>query len=418
MQEPTARPVGPYASGPPPAALTVHSASLDHFRAARLWRALVIGVVVVAYTLFALVTWPVRRRGRTLADAASEGLVNGFEVLGPTFVKVGQLMASSSGVFPAPLANACLRCLDDVPPVPAEEARRVIEADLGHPVDALFASFDDVPLAAASVAQVHGCVLPDGREAVIKVQRPDIFRRMVVDLRTAYWGARIPTLIRLDQRQQRRHQLRIQRVRTLAAPTRTADPTRRRRLLAGLQLEHAPANRGLADTDRPGHRPHPAMPQRPGLRRQRQTPLPLVQMRQQDLEPLPQPPVDLAHNRPTAPTRLKPQNTMLLPYSHSAFGSVATRPRAGWRRSPTRGRRARRRSPTAPRTNRGRPATGRTPTTRHHPRWRSRPGPGSLGSPRRSRRPRRARARSPPGAGPPGSATRWLSRRNPNWRRR
>lgn len=121
---------------------------------------------------------------------------------------------------------------------------------------------------------------------------------------------RIPTLIRLDQRQQRRHQLRIQRVRTLAAPTRTADPTRRCRLLAGLQLEHAPANRGLADADRPGHRPHPAMPQRPGLRRQRQTPLPLVQMRQQYLEPLPQPVLDLAHNRPTASTRLEHKTTL------------------------------------------------------------------------------------------------------------
>ncbi len=191
MQEPTARPVGPYASGPPEAALTVDAVTLDRFRGAELWRAVVIGVVVVAYVLFSVASWPFRRRGRTLADAASEGLVDGFEVLGPTFVKVGQLMASSSGVFPAPLANACLRCLDDVPPVPAAEARRVIEQDLGHPVDALFAAFDDIPLAAASVAQVHACVLHDGREAVIKVQRPDIFRRMVVDLRTAYWGARI-----------------------------------------------------------------------------------------------------------------------------------------------------------------------------------------------------------------------------------
>ncbi|SDI49012.1 Predicted unusual protein kinase regulating ubiquinone biosynthesis, AarF/ABC1/UbiB family [Rhodococcus triatomae] len=187
---PQSRPVGPFAGGPPAEALTVHSEPLERFRLAEISRALVIAVAVVVHTLWALLTWAVRPRGRRAVDVACEGIVNGFEALGPTFVKLGQLMASSSGVFPAPLANACLRCLDDVPPVSAEKARRVVEEDLGYPVDELFDEFDDRPLAAASVAQVHACTLPDGRKAVLKVQRPDIFRRMVVDLRTAYWGAR------------------------------------------------------------------------------------------------------------------------------------------------------------------------------------------------------------------------------------
>lgn len=65
MQEPTARPVGPYASGPPEAALTVDAVTLDRFRGAELWRAVVIGVVVVAYVLFSVASWPFRRRGRT-----------------------------------------------------------------------------------------------------------------------------------------------------------------------------------------------------------------------------------------------------------------------------------------------------------------------------------------------------------------
>ncbi|MFE3290859.1 ABC1 kinase family protein [Rhodococcus sp. NPDC059234] len=164
---------------------------LDRFGLAQLWRALVVGAVILACALFALVTKPLTRREMGWADAASEGVVNAFEALGPTFVKLGQLMASSSGMFPAPLANACLRCLDDVPPVPAEQARAVVAADLGRPVEELFTSFDDEPLAAASVAQVHACVLPDGTEAVIKVQRPGIYRRMLIDLRTAYWGARM-----------------------------------------------------------------------------------------------------------------------------------------------------------------------------------------------------------------------------------
>ncbi|TQF75191.1 AarF/ABC1/UbiB kinase family protein [Rhodococcus spelaei] len=164
---------------------------LDQFGLAQLWRALVVGTVILACTLFAVVTKPFTRREMSWADAASEGVVDAFEVLGPTFVKLGQLAASSSGVFPTPLANACLRCLDDVPPVPAAQARAVIEADLGMPVEELFTSFDDEPLAAASVAQVHACVLPNGTEAVIKVQRPGIHRRMLIDLRTAYWGARL-----------------------------------------------------------------------------------------------------------------------------------------------------------------------------------------------------------------------------------
>ncbi|SEM22069.1 Predicted unusual protein kinase regulating ubiquinone biosynthesis, AarF/ABC1/UbiB family [Rhodococcus maanshanensis] len=184
-------PVGPYASGPPAAALSVHMPDLNKFGPAQLWRALVVGVVIIACAGYAVLTKPFLRRGETWADAASEGVVNAFEALGPTFVKLGQLMASSSGVFPAPLANACLRCLDDVPPVSARKAREVIEGDLGGRVDEIFASFDDEPLAAASVAQVHACVLPDGREAVIKVQRPGIYHRMLVDLRTAYGGAKL-----------------------------------------------------------------------------------------------------------------------------------------------------------------------------------------------------------------------------------
>ncbi len=183
-------PVGPYSSGPTADALAVDLPELDRFGPAQLWRALVVGVVVAAFALFAFMTKPFTRRTMGWTDAAAEGVVNGFERLGPTFVKLGQLMASSPGVFPAPLANACLRCLDDVPPVPATAARAVIEADLGRPVDELFTAFDDVPLAAASVAQVHACVLPDGREAVVKVQRPGIRHRMLLDLRTAYWFAR------------------------------------------------------------------------------------------------------------------------------------------------------------------------------------------------------------------------------------
>jgi predicted unusual protein kinase regulating ubiquinone biosynthesis (AarF/ABC1/UbiB family) len=119
------------------------------------------------------------------AAAAAEGLVDGFIALGPTFVKIGQLMASAPGVFPAPLARAGERCLDAVPPFPVDQVRQTIEEDLGRPVGEVFSSFEDVPLASASIGQVHGCVLSDGRQAVVKVQRPGIAGRMLADLRIA-----------------------------------------------------------------------------------------------------------------------------------------------------------------------------------------------------------------------------------------
>lgn len=189
MLDPTQRPVGPYSAGVPAEALVVRKPDLERFGLAELWRSAIVAVVVSTSILLALILRPFRARGRSWADAASDGLVDGFIILGPTFVKLGQLVASSSGLFPAPLANACLRCLDNVPPFPAEQARRVVESDLGYSIDELFAHFEGEPLAAASVAQVHGCVLHDGREAVIKVQRPNIYARMLIDLRAAYWGA-------------------------------------------------------------------------------------------------------------------------------------------------------------------------------------------------------------------------------------
>lgn len=191
MPDPTRHPVGPYSAGLPVGALDVRMPELERFGLPQLWRSAIIAVVLSTSIMLALITWPFRRRGRTVAAAASDGLVDGFIILGPTFVKIGQLMASSSGLFPTSLANSCLRCLDNVPPFPAEQARKVVESDLGHPISELFATFDDQPLAAASVAQVHACVLRDGREAVIKIQRPDIYARMLIDLRAAYWGANI-----------------------------------------------------------------------------------------------------------------------------------------------------------------------------------------------------------------------------------
>ncbi|HEV3227498.1 MAG TPA: AarF/UbiB family protein [Acidimicrobiales bacterium] len=180
---------GPYHGGPPASALLVDTPPLDRFGVTEIRRMIVIYVVLVVSVVRGLAR-RLRHPSITWARAAAEGAVDGFETLGPTFVKLGQLIASSPGVFPAPLADAALRCLDEVPPFDGDTARDMIRKDLGRPPALVFKSFDESPLSAASIGQVHGCVLPDGREAVIKLQRPNIRERMTTDLRIMHRLAR------------------------------------------------------------------------------------------------------------------------------------------------------------------------------------------------------------------------------------
>ena len=187
---------GPYADGPPDEHLVVDSPALDRFGFTELRRGITIGVVLAWSIVRALLRrrFDLVFRRRAVAgwwDAASAGAVDGFEKLGPAFVKLGQIMASSPGVFPEPLADACQRTLDEVPPFDSATVRTTIEEDLGHPPEALFTFFDDKPLSAASIGQVHACTLPDGRQAVLKLQRPGIRALFTADLRIMWRLARL-----------------------------------------------------------------------------------------------------------------------------------------------------------------------------------------------------------------------------------
>jgi predicted unusual protein kinase regulating ubiquinone biosynthesis (AarF/ABC1/UbiB family) len=174
---------GPYAGGPPDQDLRVDVPPIGAFGPRELVRMVVVYVTLSFFVLSALAGWVFRRRRRRAFAAASEGAVEAFLRLGPTYVKLGQIIASSPGLFPEPLARAAEKCLDEVPPFDAATAREMIRRDLGHAPTAVFKRFDDVPLSAASIGQVHACELPDGREAVIKLQRPNIRRTMTTDLR-------------------------------------------------------------------------------------------------------------------------------------------------------------------------------------------------------------------------------------------
>jgi ubiquinone biosynthesis protein len=113
-------------------------------------------------------------------DAAR--LADDLERLGPTFIKLGQLMSTRVDLLPAPYTDALARLQDDVAPFPYDDVERIVVDELGVDLRHAFASFEPVPLAAASLAQVHRATLHSGREVVVKVQRPGIRKQIADDM--------------------------------------------------------------------------------------------------------------------------------------------------------------------------------------------------------------------------------------------
>jgi len=105
-----------------------------------------------------------------------------LEELGPTFVKFGQIASTRPDLLPADIIEELVKLQDSVPPIPYQEAAAVLEAELGAPVDELFARFEKTPVAAASIGQVHLARLPDGRAVAVKIQRPNIQEQIETDL--------------------------------------------------------------------------------------------------------------------------------------------------------------------------------------------------------------------------------------------
>lgn len=105
-----------------------------------------------------------------------------LEDLGPTFVKLGQLASTRSDLLPDSIIQELIKLQDNVPPFSAERARAIVEQELDQHLDEIFDSFDNTPLAAASIGQVHRAVLHGGQVVAVKVQRPGILRTMSRDL--------------------------------------------------------------------------------------------------------------------------------------------------------------------------------------------------------------------------------------------
>jgi ubiquinone biosynthesis protein len=114
-----------------------------------------------------------------------------LEELGPTYVKIGQIVSSQASVLPLDVATELSRLQDAVPPFPSEQVRERIVEELGAPPEELYASFEPEPFAAASTAQVHRATMHDGTLVAVKVQRPDIQTKIRADLGILQNAARV-----------------------------------------------------------------------------------------------------------------------------------------------------------------------------------------------------------------------------------
>lgn len=141
--------------------------------------------VLMAWRIFAALP----RRPESVGHSPGVRLANACMALGPTFIKLGQLLSVRPDVVGPDVATALGRLRDRLPPFPFADARALIEAELGQPLEAIFQSVDPEPVAAASIAQVHFAITSDGRPVAIKLLRPGVEATFRRDLDLFEWLA-------------------------------------------------------------------------------------------------------------------------------------------------------------------------------------------------------------------------------------
>lgn len=131
-----------------------------------------------------------RRSGTSYSELCGVYAASLCEALGPTFIKLGQILSARPDLLPAGVAAPLARLQDQVRPFESRLIPRLVEEAYGRPFDEVFTFFDLVPVSAASVAQVHRARLPDGRLVAVKIRRPGIVRTVEADLRIVRFCAR------------------------------------------------------------------------------------------------------------------------------------------------------------------------------------------------------------------------------------
>ncbi|MEX2349796.1 MAG: AarF/ABC1/UbiB kinase family protein, partial [Flavobacteriaceae bacterium] len=117
-------------------------------------------------------------------DQSPEDLVADLKQMGPTYIKLGQLLSTRPDLLPDAYLKALATLQDDVEPIPYEEVHQIIEEEIGTRISKAFESLEETPLASASIGQVHRAVLRSGKPVAVKIQRPGIRKKFLEDLDT------------------------------------------------------------------------------------------------------------------------------------------------------------------------------------------------------------------------------------------
>ena len=152
-------------------------------------------ITVVGHLGKAIAPWMIKKQRGKFADAdASQAEIShrlrvAAETLGPTYIKLGQIISAGDGLFPAQLVAEFKKCRDQVKPESFDVVRITVEQDLGARLEDVFSHFEETPLAAASIAQVHAATLLSGEQVVVKVQRTTVAALVRKDLKVMAWLA-------------------------------------------------------------------------------------------------------------------------------------------------------------------------------------------------------------------------------------